>query len=69
MTPSQYRDAIEALGLSQNGAGRFFGVHEVTARKWAAIDGGGPPESVAKFLRLMLAMKLTPEYVDRVLAG
>lgn len=63
MTPDEYRAAISALGLTQNAAGQFFGVHEVTGRRWATQ---GPPAAVAKFLRLMLALKFTPEYVDRV---
>lgn len=66
MTGEAYKAAIAELGLTQNAAGRFFEVHEVTARKWAA---NGPPAPVAKFLRLMLALKFTPEYVDRVVGG
>lgn len=64
MTPKEYRAALNTLGLSQVGAGRFFGVHEVTGRRWAA---DGPPPPVAKFLRLMLALKFTPEYVDQMI--
>ena len=64
MTPDEYRAAIAELGLSQNAAGRFFGVHEVTGREWAKR---GPPPCVSKFLRLMIALKFTPEYVSRVL--
>lgn len=66
MTPDEYRSAIAALSLTQNEAGRFFGVHEVTGRRWATQ---GPPSAVAKFLRLMLALKFTPEYVDRAIGG
>jgi len=63
MTGEEYRAALAALNLSQSGAGRFLGVHEVTARKWAA---SGPPPVAAKMLRLMIALKFTPEYVDLV---
>jgi hypothetical protein len=66
MTPTDYRETIERLGLKQSEAGRFFGVNEVTGRRWAAHDGNGPPEPVAKFLRLMLALEFSPEYVDSV---
>ena len=66
MNADEYRAAISALGLTQNEAGRFFGVHEVTGRRWATQ---GAPPAVAKFLRLMLALKFTPEYVDRVVSG
>lgn len=33
MTPKQYADAIERLGLSQRGAGKFLGVDEHTSRE------------------------------------
>lgn len=69
MNTAEYRAALDALGLTQVSAGHFFGVHDVTARKWAKSTGNGPPAPVAKFLRLMLALKFTPEYVDRVLEG
>lgn len=62
MTATQYRAAIEKLGLSQRGAGFFLGVDERTSRRWAA--GDAPiPESVAKLLRLMVRLKLSPEDV------
>lgn len=64
MTATEYRAAIEKLGLNQSSAARFFGVHDVTGRRWAA---DGPPPPVAKMLRLMLALKFTPAYVDEVI--
>lgn len=33
MTANQYRDAIEKLGLSQRGAGKFLGVDELQSRQ------------------------------------
>jgi hypothetical protein len=57
MTALQYRAALERLGLSQRAAGPFLGVDERTSRRWAA---DGPPESVAKLLRLMVKLNLTP---------
>lgn len=65
MKPDEYRAAIKTLGLTQNGAGEFFGVNPVTGRRWAK---SGPPTPVAKMLRLMLAMKLTPAQVDAALS-
>jgi DNA-binding transcriptional regulator YiaG len=62
MTPKQYADAIERLGLSQRGAGKFLGVDERTSRKWIAGDTR-IPESAAKLLRLMVKMGLKPEDV------
>lgn len=66
MTPTEYRAAIKELGLSPQDASEFFGVTRTTGWRWANEDD--PPAPVAKFLRLMLALRFTPEYVDRVLA-
>ncbi len=60
MTPKQFADAIERLGLSQRGAGKFLGVDERTSRKWIAGDAR-IPEAVAKLLRLMIRLKVTPD--------
>jgi DNA-binding transcriptional regulator YiaG len=62
MTPKQYAEAIERLGLSQRGAGKFLGVDERTSRKWIAGDAR-IPEAAAKLLRLMIRLKLKPEEV------
>lgn len=62
MTPKQYAEAIDRLGLSQRSAARFLGVDERTSRRWIA-DEGAIPESVAKLLRLMIRLKLKPEDV------
>ena len=64
MTSDEYRTALKTLGLSQTAAGYFLGVHDVTSRRWAER---GPPNPVAKMLRLMLALKFTPAYVNDVL--
>lgn len=62
MTPKQYAEAIDRLGLSQRGAAAFLGVDERTSRKWIAGDNR-VPESVAMLLRLMIKLKLKPEDV------
>lgn len=62
MTPKQYAEAIERLGLSQRAAGKFLGVDERTSRKWIAGDSR-IPESAAKLLRLMVRLKLNPDEV------
>lgn len=62
MTPKQYADAIERLGLSQRAAGKFLGIDERTSRKWIAGDAR-IPESAAKLLRLMVRLKLSPDDV------
>lgn len=60
MTAKQYRSAIEKLGLSQLAAGRWLGVSSRTAQNYAAK---GPPEPVAKLLRLVVRLKLNPDDV------
>lgn len=62
MTPKQYADALDRLGLSQRAAGKFLGVNERQSRRWIAGDSA-VPESVAKLLRLMIRLKLKPEDV------
>ena len=62
MTPKQYAEAIERVGLSQRAAGKFLGVDERTSRKWVAGDNR-VPESVAMLLRLMIRLKLKVEDV------
>jgi hypothetical protein len=62
MTPTQYRTAIEKLGLSQVRAGAFLGIAPRTSQGYAL--GEYPiPEPVAKLLRLMIRLGLQPEDV------
>lgn len=44
MTPTEYRQAIQALGLSQVRAAHALGVNERTSRRWAR---DGAPSHVA----------------------
>jgi hypothetical protein len=60
MTAKQYLAAIKKLDLSQLAAGRWLGVSPRTAQNYAAK---GPPEPVAKLLRLVLRLKLSPDDV------
>lgn len=60
MTPAQYKSAIAKLGLSQEAAGRWLGVSPRTGQNYAAK---GPPEPVAKLLRLVLRLKIPPSDV------
>lgn len=66
MTPIQYRSTIASLGLSQAGAARLLGVDARTSRRWAQ---SGAPEPVARFLRFLLAAKVAPDEVYRVLGA
>lgn len=60
MSPKQYKTIIDGLGLSQERAGEWLGVSARTGQNYAAK---GPPEPVAKLLRLMARLKLKPEDV------
>ena len=61
MTPTQYRAAIKKLGLTQNGAARFLGVHSRTSQRWAL--GELPvPLAVEMLFGVMLALKIGPEW-------
>lgn len=64
MTPADYRTTLSALGLSQVGAARLFGVAERTSRRWAL--GEQPvPRAVAIALRLMVRFGVQPEEVSQ----
>lgn len=58
MTANQFRVAIAKLGLSQEAAGEFMGRSARQGQRWA--NGDPIPESVAKLLRLMIRLNLSP---------
>jgi len=60
VTPAQYKATIKVLGLNQEEAGEWLGVSARTGQNYAAK---GPPEPVAKLLRLCVKLKLKPEDV------
>ena len=59
MTPDQYRAAIASLGLSQLAAGRWLGVSNKTAQRYA-MDGPSGPASVAIRMALQHGLTLPP---------
>lgn len=62
MTPTQYKAAIKALGLSQERVGDWLGIGRRTSQGYAL--GEYPvPEPVAKLLRLMIKLGLSPDDV------
>jgi len=62
MTPTQYKTAIKALGLSQERAGLWLGMSPRMGQSYAT--GEYPvPEPVAKLLRLCVRLKLSPDDV------
>ena len=66
MTPDEYRETIERLGLTQNGAARLLGVDERTSRRWALGERDIPPPA-ERFLRYLIATKRTGEQAMKVL--
>lgn len=63
MTPTQYKAAIKALGLSQERAGDWLGIGRRTSQSYA-LGETRIPEPVAKLLRLTIKLKLQPEEID-----
>lgn len=62
MTPRQYREAIERLGLSQEAAGEFFGYSARQGQRWANNERP-VPRAVAIAIRLMIKHGHTTEDV------
>lgn len=65
MTPTEYRDALAALSLSQVRAASLFGVDARTSRRWA-LGEAAVPRMVALALRLMLRHGVTPEEANKL---
>lgn len=66
MPADEYKAALAALGMTQTGLAAWLGAHSVTGRKWAT---SGPPGTVAKILKLMVALDVGPEWVDSKING
>lgn len=66
MTPTQYRETLATLGLSQLRAARLLGVEGRTVRHWCKGDRD-IPEMAIRFLRL--ASHIGIEKAEALLAG
>lgn len=66
MTPSEFREAIDRLGLNQNAAAAFLRVGVRTVRRWAIGDADIPYPAVM-VLKLMISLRLKPTAVERIL--
>lgn len=61
MTATEYKQALEKFGLTQERAGEWLGVSPRTSQNWSLGEKGRPvPEPVAKLFRLMLRLNLMP---------
>ena len=65
MTPTQFRAALDKLGLSQRGLAALFTRNERTVRSWALDQSAINPEG-AILLRLLLAKKITVADIEAV---
>lgn len=64
MTPTQFRAALNRLGLTQVGAARLFDVDGRTARRW--IAGDLPvPTAVAVLINLLLSGKIQISDIEK----
>lgn len=64
MTPTQFRNALDRLDLSQVGAARLFGYADGRAVRRYISGDRSIPAPVAILLRLMLAGKISVDDVD-----
>jgi len=60
MNKKEYRAAIAKLGLSQEQAGKWLGLALRTSQNYA-LGNTTIPAPTERLLRLVLALKLTPE--------
>lgn len=67
MTADQYRDALEALGLTQGAAAQLLGVDDRTSRRWACGERDVPPPA-ERFLRYLIATGRSGEYAMKRLS-
>jgi hypothetical protein len=61
VTPDQFREALDSLGLTQAGAARPFRIPPRTIRRWAKEGCEG---LIVIVLRLLLADRVTIRQVD-----
>jgi len=66
MTPDEYREAIDALGMSQLAAAKLLGVDARTSRRWASGERDIPPPA-SRFLQYLIATGKTGEKAMLVL--
>jgi hypothetical protein len=66
MTGNEFREALITLRLTQAAFGEWVGVHPVTSKCWTR--GKGPPRPVAKWVKFLLARKMTPGQIDELIS-
>jgi hypothetical protein len=66
MTPAEYRTALATLGLSQLAAGRWLGVSNKTAQRYATT---GPSGAAARAIGMAVAMMDVKRHQLMLLGG
>lgn len=66
MKSSEYRAALDKLGLTQVGWARLLGYNDVTARRWAST---GIDKAPALVLKLLVRKKITLKDVAEARVG
>lgn len=62
MTGAEYLSALKGWGMRHKAAAAFFGFTVITSQRYATGERE-VPQSLEMLIRLMLAMKLTPDKV------
>ena len=66
MTPQEFKEARQTLGLSQTELGRILDTNDVTVRRWEMPPGGknarSPNPVACQVMRWMLAGFRPPEW-------
>jgi|GraSoiStandDraft_46_1057282.scaffolds.fasta_scaffold92634_2 hypothetical protein len=65
MTGTEFKAALQQLHLTQAAFGEWVGVHPVTSKTWTRK---GPPRPVAKWVKFLLARKMTPSQIDELVS-
>lgn len=61
MNTDQFKAALAELGMGQRAFAEWIGVHPDTGKRWAQR---GPPASVCKWVKYLLATKQTPAEIN-----
>src|SRR5215211_1962765 len=69
MTGPEFAEALNTLHITASAFAVWCGVAERAVRRWRSTDDIGPPESVAMWVRYLIAMERTPIQVAEILEG
>ncbi len=67
MTADEYQAALKRWGMKHRAASEFFGFTVITSQRYATGERE-VPTTLAMLIRLMMALKLTPETASEWIA-